>query len=90
VENNRLIRRLIFTFFLANFTSTAQFITTRTEAGTESFVTTAEWCVAFGGLRALNTELLIGCISLAYISNTSNDISGGYIKLFLFNKVSET
>jgi hypothetical protein len=43
----------------------------------------------FGGLRALNTEPLIGCISLAYISNTLNDIFGGHIKLFLFNKVSE-
>jgi len=84
VENNRLIRRLILIFFwggavgLVNFTSTAQFITVRTEAGTESFVTSAEWCVAFGGLRALNTEPLIGCISLAYINNTLNDIYGGY------------
>jgi len=46
--------------------------------------------LSFGGLRALNTEHLVGCISLAYISNTLNDISGGYIKQFLFNKVSET
>jgi hypothetical protein len=68
----------------------AQFISTQTEGSTESFVTIAEWCVAFGGLRALITEPLIGCVSLSYISNTLNDISGGYIKLFLFNKVSET
>ena len=34
-------------FFLMNFTITAQLSNTRTEAGTESFVTNAEWCVAF-------------------------------------------
>jgi hypothetical protein len=52
-----------FLFGPLNFMRTVQFITTRKEASIKSSVTNAEWFVAFGGLRALITEPLIGCIS---------------------------